>query len=69
MKGVNPGAKVLLYLNGLIDFPAFRLHNLTNESMLLPAAADDPEGGRPQLAAHDVFDVRQPAMHQPGSNR
>ena len=64
VKSVNADAKVLLYLNGLINFPAFqRLYNATlkDPSLLLVNASgahlhllSEQDGG--------VFDVRKPAM-------
>ena len=66
VKSVNADAKVLLYLNGLINFPAFqRLYNATLEdpTLLLVNAS----GARIHLLPSKdggVFDVRLPAMRK-----
>ena len=65
IKKANPRVTTLSYLNGLIDFPAFRrIHNATlaNPSLLLHNTA----GKRVDtLAAFPgTFDVRQPAMRK-----
>lgn len=60
--GVDPPVKILMYLNGLINFPAFeRLHDATvrDPSLLLRNAA----GEEVELVDdYGVFDMRQPAM-------
>ena len=60
--GAGPPVQVLMYLNGLINFPAFqRLHNATvdDPSLLLR----DSAGKLVQLVDnYGVFDMRQPKM-------
>jgi hypothetical protein len=67
VKAVNPDVKVLLYLNGLINFPAFRLFNATPPALLLRSNASS--SGElihllPPGKDGGVFDVRQPAMRK-----
>ena len=63
VKGVSPDAKVLLYLNGLLDFPAF--------TPLAAATAADPSllihnaaGEAAKIRGHGVFDMRQEKMRR-----
>ena len=55
--------QILLYINGLIDFPSFQhLYNKTsaNNSLLLR----DESGKLLKIRGNNVFDVRQPAMRK-----
>lgn len=59
----NDGVKILMYLNGLIDFESFyRLHNATAKtpSLLLR----NNKGELLRIRGSPVFDVRQPAMRK-----
>eukprot|EP00756_Hemistasia_phaeocysticola_P048082 Hpha_TRINITY_DN22524_c0_g1::TRINITY_DN22524_c0_g1_i1::g.185099::m.185099 len=62
VKTAHPDAQVLLYINGLIDFPASRLSNVTGRdpSLLLK----NGKGESVKLVGHGVFDVRNPAMRK-----
>ena len=58
VKGAAPHIKTLLYLQGLINFPASKLYNATPAALL----ATDAEGKRAKLKGHTVFNVSNPSM-------
>ena len=60
VKQYNPKAQVLMYINGLINFEAQRLYNVTNDSLLLK----NSQGQKVHLKGNTVFDMQQPAMRQ-----
>jgi hypothetical protein len=62
VKVVNAEAQILLYINGLINFPASRLFNMTasRPSLFLK----NTEGKQVKLVGHTVFDMRQAAMRK-----
>ena len=62
VKAVNADAKILLYLNGLINFPAFRLYNATPPSLLLTNSSGERLHLLPNTGG--VFDVRQAEMRK-----
>jgi hypothetical protein len=51
---------ILMYINGLINFPAGRLFNLTSDALLLK----NSEGKLVKIKGNDVFDMRQPTMRK-----
>ena len=61
VKTASPSATVLMYINGLINFPASRLHDVTkaDPSLLLKNTKGEPV----QLVGESgVYDVRNPKM-------
>jgi len=64
VKQVNPKATLLMYLNGMIDFPEFqRLHNTTVAQPSLLVHNSDGQLAM-TLAPYGTFDMRNAAMRQ-----
>eukprot|EP01063_Lacrimia_lanifica_P007132 TRINITY_DN14509_c0_g1_i1.p1 TRINITY_DN14509_c0_g1~~TRINITY_DN14509_c0_g1_i1.p1 ORF type:complete len:392 (+),score=106.63 TRINITY_DN14509_c0_g1_i1:45-1220(+) len=62
IKAAYPGTKAVMYINGLIDFPASRLRNVTSAHPHL--RAKNADGGRVLIKGNPVYDVRQEAMRR-----